>query len=171
MIINCLNKVITLKDGTRYEVGTYITIGAHLVKDRKGNMKSEDQYYISGFYLGCPEHGDTAYVGIRGRLKGATTEMSLVGNDKKNIVEKIKIRKWDADELRNMAGHGKKNRYVRSTDGYIWVPDFMIMDHPHQILMWASDPTYTHFKELHDGPPEPPCFPDWIAEENGYEVV
>ena len=168
--MNVYNTFFTTKSGERYEIGKYIKIGMYSIKTRKGEWRSEDQYYIRGFHLGGAGK-EWAWIGMDGRMKGSNSEMQLAGNKLSNIVEKIKISKWDADDLRRMAGMGKKPRYVMGSDGYIWLPDFMIMDHPHKILMWALDPSYTHFKELHDAPPPDPFFPDWIPEEHGYEIV
>lgn len=170
MILPILNTRLTGKDGTVYEIGKYITVPVHSVRNRKGEWLSTDQYYIRGFQLGGAGL-DYAWIAIQGRFKGDTTETGLCGPKPENLNEKIKILKIHAEWMRDCAGRGRKNRYVQGSDGYIWLPDFMIFDEPYQILRWACDDKYTHYKELHDGPPDPPCFPDWKAEENGFEVV
>ena len=170
MSITVYNKKLTTKAGEVYEVGKYITIGSYRIKDRKGEWRSENQYYIRLFTVSMIGY-DCAGINIQGRLKGSTSDMGLVGPQLKNLVDKIIIHRVDAEELRRWSGKGKKNRYVMGSDGYIWLPDFMLFDHPATVLQWVADPSYTAYKELHDAPPDPPCFPDWIPEEHGFEVI
>jgi hypothetical protein len=113
---------------------------------------------------------DYAQLSLHGRMKGDRSTSGVCGPMLTNIQEKIMISRGCADGMRRMAGYGKKPRSVWGSDGYIWLPDFMIFDEPYKILRWAADPQYTHFKELHEAPPDPPCFPDWKADEHGFEV-
>lgn len=170
MIIDILNKRLTHKNGEVYEIGKYITLSStYATLNRKGVWGSTDQYYISGWrVIGAGR--DYAQLSLHGRMKGDKSTTGVVGPKLENIQEKIIISRRCADGMRRMAGYGRKPRHVGSTEGYIWLPDFMIFDDPYKILRWACDPAYTHFKEIHDGPPDPPCFPDWLAEEHGFEV-
>jgi hypothetical protein len=170
MVLTVFNKTLTTVTGEVYEVGKYITVSLHMIKNRNGEWGSTDQYYIKGFSILGPGL-DRASIGIQGRFKGDSTETGLCGPSVKNLADPVMIHRLDADMLRHKAGKGKKNRYVGGSDGYIWLPDFMIFDDPYKILHWAADPQYTHFKEPHDAPPDPTCFPDWIAEEHGFQVV
>lgn len=160
MRTNLLNTFFTIRrGGERYEVGKY------MVSD--GSRKGE-QYYVSGFFFHCTP--ESCWVWMDGRFKGDKFKTPLSLAKKERLAERPVLSRADAERFRAMAGFGKKPAYVMTSDGYIYLPRVLMFDTPWEIMGWAADSSIKWHHELHKRKPKREFFPDWIAEENGFDV-